>query len=118
MLKLAEQSDAIIYTVGIYDDYDPDRNPKVLRKLANATGGIAFFSDDIRALTAFCTRIAHDIRSQYTIGYVPIKPAQPGDYRAIRVVAKSAHLSKLDVRTRAGYLIAGYRIRRDAGKNP
>jgi Ca-activated chloride channel family protein len=107
VLKLAEQSSAIIYAVGIYDNDDPDRNPKVLRSLASATGGIAFFSDDMGELSAFCTRIAHDIRAQYTIGYAPSKPAQPGDYRAIRVVAKSAHHGKLSVRARTGYLVAG-----------
>ena len=79
----------------------------MLRALANATGGISFVSDDFTKLAAFCTRIAHDIRSQYTVGYVPAKPAQPGDYRAIRVNVKSAHQSKLSVRVRTGYRVAG-----------
>jgi len=102
VLKLATQSSAIIYTIGIYDDDAPDRNPKVLRTLANATGGISFFSGDAREPTAATARGAHDIRSQYTIGYVPSKPAQPGDYRTVRVVAKSAHQGKLTVRIRCG----------------
>jgi Ca-activated chloride channel homolog len=106
VLKLAEQSSAIIYTIGVYDDDDPDRNPKVLRTLANATGGIPFVSGDIRELAALCTRIAHDIRSQYTIGYAPNQPGQPGDFRTIRVAAKSARHGKLSVRARAGYLVA------------
>jgi Ca-activated chloride channel family protein len=107
VLRLAEQSSAIIYTVGIYDDDDPDRNPRVLRALANATGGISFVSVDTPKLAAFCTRVAHDIRSQYTVGYVPAKPAQPGGYRAIRVSVKPAHHAKLSVRVRTGYRIAG-----------
>ena len=43
VLKLAEQSSAPIYTIGIFDQDDPDRNPRALKHLAAATGGDAFF---------------------------------------------------------------------------
>src|SRR5205085_958520 len=39
VLRTAEQSSATIYTIGIYDEYNHDRNPKVLRELAKITGG-------------------------------------------------------------------------------
>ena len=42
VMKLAEQSSAVIYTVGLFDEEDPDRNPGVLKRLAQATGGEAF----------------------------------------------------------------------------
>jgi hypothetical protein len=42
-MKLAEQSSAVIYTIGVFDEDDPDRNPGVLKRLAQATGGEAFF---------------------------------------------------------------------------
>ena len=42
VMKLAEQSSAVIYTVGVFDEEDPDRNPGVLKRLAQATGGEAF----------------------------------------------------------------------------
>ena len=42
VMKLAEQSSAVIYTVGVFDEDDPDRNPGVLKRLAQATGGEAF----------------------------------------------------------------------------
>ncbi len=32
--------------------------------------------------------LAHQIRSQYTIGYSPVKQALDGSYRRVRVVAK------------------------------
>ncbi len=103
ILKLAEQSSAIIYTVGIFDEDDTDRNPGVLKKLAAATGGIAFFPKELNEVTGICTRIAKDIRNQYTIGYAPSDPAKPGEYRTIRVTASASHHGKLSVRTRAGY---------------
>jgi hypothetical protein len=53
---------------------------------------------------ATCERIAHDIRNQYTIGYIPATPARPGVYRTIRVVAGGAADGKLSVRARSGYI--------------
>ncbi len=103
ILKLAEQSSTIIYTVGIFDEDDTDRNPGVLKKLAAATGGIAFFPKELNEVTGICTRIAKDIRNQYTIGYAPSEPAKPGEYRTIRVTASAPNHGKLSVRTRAGY---------------
>ena len=107
VLKLAEQSGAIIYTIGIFDEDDPDRNPRVLRRLAEATGGLAFFPSQLAEVTAICSRIARDIRNQYTIAYTPANPGKPGEYHSIRVVASAPHHRKLFVRTRTGYRVAG-----------
>jgi VWFA-related protein len=43
VLKLTEQSNAMIYTIGIFEPDDPDKNPGVLRRLAKESGGEAFF---------------------------------------------------------------------------
>jgi len=101
-LKLAGESNAVIYTIGIYDADDPDKNPAVLRKLARATGGEAYFPDEVNEVVAICEQIAIDIRHQYTIGYVSGNTAKAPEYRAVRVVARSAG-KDLTVRTRAGY---------------
>ncbi len=106
VLKMAAQSRTIIYTIGLFDPEDPDRNPGVLRRLASATGGEAFFPHQTSEVLATCERIAHDIRNQYTIGYVPAAE-RPGVYRRIRVVADSAAEGKLSVRARSGYMAAG-----------
>ena len=81
VLKMAGQSSALVYTIGIFDDEDPDRNPAVLRRLAAATGGEAFFPGRTSEVVAICERIARDIRNQYTLGYVSTSAAQPGAYR-------------------------------------
>ena len=107
VMKLAAQSSAVIYTVGIFDEKDPDRNPGVLKRLAAATGGEAFFPDQLSEVVAICERIARDIRHQYTIGYVPSNPARDGTYRAIRVLARAKGHGRLSVRTRSGYLAGG-----------
>lgn len=107
VLKMAERSNAIIYTIGLADEADPDRNPRVLRKLANKTGGEAFFPDELSAVVALCESIARDIRNQYTIGYVSTNVVPEGVYRAIRVAAQAEDRGKLLVRTRAGYIAGG-----------
>ena len=107
VMKLAGQSSAVIYTVGVFDEEDPDRNPGVLKRLARATGGEAFLPDQLSEVVAICERIARDIRHQYTIGYVPINPARDGAYRAIRVVARAKGHDRLSVRTRTGYIAGG-----------
>jgi len=107
VMNLAEQSSAVIYTVGVFDEDDPDKNPGVLKRLAQATGGEAFLPQKLGEVTAICERIARDIRHQYTIGYVPSNPARDGSYRAIRVHARAEGQGKLAVRTRTGYLAGG-----------
>jgi Ca-activated chloride channel homolog len=109
VMKLAGQSSAVIYTVGLFDEEDPDRNPGVLKRLAQSTGGEAFLPAQLSEVPAICERIARDIRHQYTLGYVPGNPANGGSYRAIRVVARTKGQGKLSVRTRTGYI---------AGSNP
>lgn len=107
VMKLAERSSAIIYTVGVFTEDDPDRNPGVLKRLAQATGGEAFFPGQLNEVVTICERIARDIRHQYTIGYVPSNPARDGAYHAIRVLARANGHDKLSVRTRAGYIASG-----------
>ncbi|MGO4879671.1 MAG: VWA domain-containing protein [Bryobacteraceae bacterium] len=106
VMRLAEQSSAVIYTIGVFDEDDPDRNPGVLKRLAQATGGEAFLPNQLSEVRPICERIARDIRHQYTIGYVPTNPASNGAYRAIRVIARvKGH--ELSVRTRTGYIAGG-----------
>jgi VWFA-related protein len=104
VLTLVEQSTALVYTVGVFDEDDPDRNPGVLRRLAHITGGEAFFPRELHDVVSICERIARDIRNQYTVGYVSTNIEQPGVYRSIRLVARAAGKGKLAVRTRAGYI--------------
>jgi len=103
ILTMARQSDAIIYTIGIYTDDDPDKKPDALRELSKATGGEAFFPQAIPDVVPVCERIAHDIREQYTLAYTPLNRNSDGAYRVIQVKATAPGHGRLFVRTRAGY---------------
>ncbi len=107
VMRLAEQSNAVIYTIGIFDEEDPDRNPGVLKRLAQATGGEAFLPKQLSEVAPICEGIARDIRHQYMIGYVPTNLTRDGAYRAIRILAQAKGHGKLSVRTRTGYIAGG-----------
>ena len=106
VLKMAEQSNAMIYTVGIFEPDDPDGKPGVLRRLAHETGGQAFFPSQLTETVEICEHIAKDIRDQYTIGYSSSSEKRDGRYHKVRLTARSKTGGKLSVRTRAGYSAA------------
>jgi len=101
VLDTALRKDAIVYTLGIYDEYARDAKPDLLKKLAASTGGAAFFPDTPSEATQILERIAAEIRSGYTLGYVP--PPGTG-YRAIRVDVHPPDRRKVSVRARSGYV--------------
>jgi VWFA-related protein len=104
VMSLVNQSNAVIYTMGIFDENDEDQNPRVLRQLSDASGGEAFFPETLQNILPICEQIAHDIRSQYTITYVPTNKKEDGAYRRIDVKAhKTSGGRRLSVITRAGY---------------
>jgi VWFA-related protein len=103
VLAMAGQSDAIIYTIGIFDEDNPERNLRALKQLAKATGGEAFLPGSAKDVVPICRRIAYDIRNQYSITYQPTNKKQDGSFRAIAVTAKAQDGRRLLVRTRSGY---------------
>jgi len=103
LLTMVQQSDVIVYSVGLFDEYDTDRNPGVLKQLAKASGGEAFFPNEIPDVTNILQTVSQDIRNQYTIGYVPNNEKRDGAYRSVRVKLTGPHSTRWIVRTRAGY---------------
>ena len=105
VLARARDSNAAIYTVGIYDPNDVEKNPRVLKSLAHTTGGERFLPRSPGELMQACQRIAREIRSGYTLGYVP--PDRDGAYHRVRVEITPEDARRLNVRTRPGYFAAG-----------
>jgi VWFA-related protein len=111
----AGHSDVIIYTIGLFDPFDEDQNPGVLRKIARVTGGEVFLPKVSSDVAPICKRIAADIRHQYTIGYQPSDQNFDNRYRPIRVTASRPYGGKLFVRTREGYFASPERQRQPNG---
>jgi len=103
LLAMAGQSAAIIYAIGLFEEGDPDQHFDVLKQFAKVTGGEAFLPESLHDVTPVCERIAHDIRSQYTLAYVPTNRKQDGAYRAVQIKAVAPGRGRVSVHTRAGY---------------
>lgn len=104
IMSALEQSPATVYTVGLFDAGDRDRNPGVLKRLARASGGKAFLAASHREIPAICQRIATEIRSRYVIGYVP-QTVREGEYRTVAVKVRAPGHNRLEVRTRTGFRV-------------
>ena len=105
VLARARRSNVTIYAIGLYEHGAPDTNPDVLQKLADTTGGERYLPASAGPLVTACLRIAREIRSGYTIGYIP--PERDGAFHRIRVVVQGPGATALKVRTRPGYFAAG-----------
>src|SRR5262249_1098201 len=96
-----EKKGPAIYAIGILGNDARHLGYGALQRLANSTGGIAFFPQNLDELNDITRTVAHDVRSQCTIGY---KPTNTGNgYRTIRVEAHARGYRRLNVRTRTGY---------------
>lgn len=97
------ESIVTIYTVGIFDEDDAEKNPGVLKQLAHVSGGGVYFPKTLDEIVPICRQIAKDVRTRYTIGYIPeVNNGKPE--RQIKVEARSPSGQKLIVRTRTRYL--------------
>ena len=106
VVRDADLSGALFYGIGIYDEHDGDANPGVLRRLAENTGGEAYFPDGVAAVKTLCENIARDLRTQYMLSYAPPDDDGKKDYRKIQVRVKDPKGRKLIVRTRTGYTVS------------
>lgn len=101
------QSDAVIYTIALEDPLTRDGNPRLMRRLAEATGGESYRPRRVEDFGEAFDRIAKDVRSAYTIAYAPTKsePRVDGQpkRRTVRVYVKPKDGRALRVRTRDGY---------------
>jgi Ca-activated chloride channel family protein len=105
VLARARDSNAAIYTVGIFDANDMEKNPGVLKSLARLTGGDRFLPRSPGELVQACLQIAREIRSGYTLGYAP--PERDGAFHRIRVEVAPTDARRLKIRTRPGYFAGG-----------
>jgi Ca-activated chloride channel family protein len=103
VMLLIQESRATIYTVGIFASDDPDRNPRVLERIAKISGGESFFPHGLDEVVPICRQIANDIRHRYTVGYIPVHGGNKTALRKIHIVARAADRGKLVVRTRTSY---------------
>jgi VWFA-related protein len=101
----AIKSDALIYCVGIGDDFYQGVNEGAMKKLSESTGGRAYFPRNEAELRHAFTQIQLDLRSQYLLAYQPSNSKKDGGYRKIQIEVTNPAYSKQKIKLihRQGY---------------
>ena len=105
-IERAQKADALIYAIGIGDSYQYGGvDTGSLKKLAEKTGGRAYFPENERELRAAFEQIQRDLREQYLVAYSPSNKARDGSYRRIQIEIIDPELRKesLKLNYRPGY---------------
>lgn len=100
-VRLMESGFASVFAIGLAEPNSQDNDPGFLRRLAQSSGGAAFFPTSPAEFTPLCTQIARDIRARYAVGYVP----QPGRTatRTVAVEVTAPNRGQLRVQARRHY---------------
>jgi VWFA-related protein len=100
-IEMAERAEAIVYTISTNVSGSKGQGDKVLERIADATGGRAFFPFQIRDVANAFAEIQNELRSQYAIDYKPANFKTDGHFRRIEIVANDS--KNFHVRARRGY---------------
>jgi Ca-activated chloride channel homolog len=104
-IRQAIKNEVIIYCVGIGDYYYDGVNEGALRKLAESTGGHAYFPREESQLRRAFDQIQLELRSQFLVAYEPSNPKKDGSYRKIEIQVANPEIAKQKVKLthREGY---------------
>jgi len=100
-LEMAHRADAVLYTISTNITRIETPGDKVLKYLAEETGGGAFFPFKVEDLSQQFDNIASELRHQYSILYRPEPYVRDGRYHEVNVSVKNQR--NLTVRVRKGY---------------
>src|SRR6266446_1847366 len=99
-IDMAARAEVIVYTISTNISGMKGKGDKVLERIADATGGRAFFPFQMRDVSDAFLSIQEELRSQYAVAYKPADFAADGRYRTIAIMAQDKGMK---VRTRKGY---------------
>src|SRR5438477_13093273 len=98
---MAQRAEVIVYTISTNISGMKGKGDKVLERIADATGGRAFFPFQIRDVANAFAEIQDELRSQYAVSYKPADLKADGHYRTIEIVANDK--KNLRLRSRRGW---------------
>jgi VWFA-related protein len=101
-VEAAIKSNTVVYSIGIGDE---DFSEKNLKRIAEQTGGRAFFPEDETQLRAAFAEINQELRTQYLVAYSPTNKVRDGGWRKIRLEIVNPQLKdqKIKLTYREGY---------------
>ena len=99
--RRVELSAAPIYVIAQGKGTRERELKRVMDRLADVSGGRAFYTEGIEELEGVFAEITEDLDSQYLLAYEPSNAAQDGSWRTIKVELKGSGRHR--VRARQGY---------------
>lgn len=104
-VEAALKAEAVVYAIGIGDNFYDGVDKGVLRKISERTGGTAFFPESEMQLRQAFEDIQVQMRSQYLIAYEPTNLKKDGSYRKVEIQVTNPELAKQKVKIthRQGY---------------
>jgi Ca-activated chloride channel family protein len=96
VLARLKEVDAAIYPIGL----GPRVDAAMLEKLAEISGGRAYFPQDASALAEQYRGIIENLRRRYVLGYASTNPKRDGAWRTVEIKPREGTLR---VRSRGGY---------------
>lgn len=112
VMEAMKEDEVQVYLVGFLDENEPSglfskspakRAKELLTRLAEDSGGRAFFPKEVSEMPAIAAQIAKDLRTQYVVSYYPSNQERDGRFRTVRVTVTPKDNRKLIARTRQGY---------------
>ena len=100
-LEFAHKADTVIYAVSTNITHLETGGDKVLKHLAQETGGLAIFPFKIEELDRSFVNVLNELRNQYNVLYRPEPMFADGKYHAVDIRVKTA--GDYIVRARQGY---------------
>ena len=112
VLELAKKNEINIYAISLRPNRPQDRMRQafsqaeyLLTALARETGGRVYFPAGLNELDAVYDRIAEELRTLYSVGYVSSNPRRDGKWR--RIVVRVPEREGITVRHKLGYYAPG-----------
>lgn len=104
-VQAALRSEAVIYSIGIGDNFYSGVDRGSLNKISERTGGRAYYPKDERELREAFSQIQDEMRSQYLVAYEPTNQNRDGVFRKIEITLTSPQMQKDKVKVthRQGY---------------
>jgi len=95
-IDAAQLADTLIYSVlfadPAYQGFGGPDGASILRRLSKETGGGFYEVSKKQSIDQIFDRIQDELRSQYSLGYVPDKPVTVSEFRRIRLTTRQPGL--------------------------
>ncbi len=105
LLDLLKSSDVTLYAIGYLENQGSSRiqSQNQLQRMAQITGGQAFFPASVKELDKLYDKIQREIAARYSLGYVSNDSRKDGAWRKVEIKLKRPDLKGAKLRTRTGY---------------